>query len=193
MRVASYGESLEACLHGISPAAPEGTPLYLAAREALGMAGAYLQDGRSFLSAGDVMNGLAAFTYASGWLDASSTLGLFSAEAVLGLPSFPEESGSLEGGRIHEKRERYRRMLAGALEALECSPDPGSPLFPAATAVLGKAGEFLAEGDLHAGRGDEGDALACYSHGHGWLDAGVRAGLLRILHSRELFTVGPSS
>ncbi|MDD1667863.1 MAG: DUF357 domain-containing protein [Methanomicrobiales archaeon] len=191
MKVASYGESLEACLRGISPAAPEGTPLHLAAREALEMAGAYFQDGRSFLAAGDLMNALAAFTYASGWLDASSTLGLFSGEAFLGLPGFPEESGSMEGDRIREKRARYRGMLAGALEALECSPDPGSPLFPAATAVLGKAGDFLAEGDLHAGRGGEGDALACYSHGHGWLDAGVRAGLLRILHSRELFTVGP--
>jgi hypothetical protein len=191
MRIARYGDSLEECVRGVTPAAPEGTPLHRAAREALEMAASYLSDGRAFLAAGDPVNGLAALTYASGWLDASSILGLFTREAVLGLASFLEESGSLTGERIREKRAKYRGMLAGALEALECAPDPGSPLFPAATAILGKAGEFLAEGDLHAGRGEEGDSLASYSHGHGWLDAGVRAGLLRILHSRELFTAGP--
>ena len=137
------------------------------------------------------MNALAAFSYASGWLDAASTLGLFAGTATLGIPDFPEERPSLGGGRLREKRERYRKMLAGAVEALECSPDPGSPLFAAATLVLNRAEDLLGEGDRHAGGGRDGDALACYSHGHGWLDAGVRAGLFRILHSRELFTAGP--
>ena len=82
-------------------------------------------------------------------------------------------------------------MLSGAQEALECSPDPGSPLYPAAAAVVGHAAGLLGEGDLHASQGRGGGALACYSHGHGWLDAGVRAGLFRILHSRDLFTAGP--
>jgi hypothetical protein len=160
------------------------------AGEAYDMAEAYLMDGRGFLSAGDLMNGLAAFAYASGWLDASSTLGLFRENRVLGIPAFPEEAGALGGERISEKRIRYRKMLSGALGALECSPDPGSPLYPAAAAILERAAAFLEEGDIHAGQGREGDALACYSHGHGWLDAGVRAGLFRILRSRDLFTAG---
>jgi hypothetical protein len=191
MKVAGYGETLEGLLGRATPPAPEGTPLHRAAREVEEMAAAYLSDGRAFLSAGDLMNGIAAFTYSSGWLAASLFLGLLAGEAVPPLPAFPEEAGSLTGERVREKRARYRRMLAGALEALECSPDPGSPLHPAAAAILGRAGALLGEGDLHASEGREGEALASYSHGHGWLDAGVRAGLFRILHSRELFTAGP--
>jgi len=191
MKVSDYGEALGRILRDISLSPPKGTALYRLAREAHEMAEAYLMDGRTFLSSGDLMNGLAAFTYASGWLDASSTLGLFATNTILGIPVFPEEALSMGGERLREKRERYRKMLSGALEALECSPDRGSPLFPAATLILERAGTLLREGDLHAKEGRDADALACYSHGHGWLDAGVRAGLFRILHSRELFTVGP--
>jgi hypothetical protein len=191
MKVSDYGESLGRILRDISLSPPKGSALHRLAREAHEMAEAYLMDGRTFLSSGDLMNGLAAFTYASGWLDASSALGLFATTASLDIPVFPEEALSLGGERLREKRERYRKMLSGALEALECSPDPGSPLFLAATLVRERAGKLLGEGDLHAKEGRDADALACYSHGHGWLDAGVRAGLFRILHSRELFTAGP--
>jgi hypothetical protein len=191
MKVSDYGESLGMILRNLSLSPPKGTALHRLAREAHEMVEAYIMDGRTFLSAGDLMNGLAAFTYASGWLDASSSLGLFATTPSLGVPVFPEEALSLGGERLREKQERYRKMLSGALEAVECSPDPGSPLFPAATLILERAGELLGEGDLHARGGRDADALACYSHGHGWLDAGVRAGLFRILHSRELFTVGP--
>lgn len=191
MKVRDYGESLGRILREISLSPPEGTALHRAAREAHEMADAYLIDGRTFLSSGDLMNSLAAFTYASGWLDASSTIGLFTKNTTLGIPVFPEEALSMDAGRLRGKRERYRKMLSAALEALECSPDPGSPPFSAATLILGRAGELLKEGDLLAREGRDADALACYSHGHGWLDAGVRAGLFRILHSRDLFTVGP--
>jgi hypothetical protein len=191
MKVHDYGESLGRILRDTRLSPPKGTPLHRLARDAHEMAEAYLMDGRTFLSAGDLVNGLAAFTYASGWLDASSTLGLFSTVVALGIPAFTVEAGPMGGERLREKRERYGKMLSGALEALECSPDPGSPLFPAATLILERAGEQLREGDRHAKQGRDADALACYSHGHGWLDAGVRAGLFRVLHSRELFTVGP--
>jgi len=191
MLVSDYGKALGRALHGVTLSPPEGTALHKVAREAREMAAAYLADGETFLAAGDLMNGLAAFAYGSGWLDAASTLGLFTPEALLGFPPFPEEAGLLAVGRVREKRERYRRMLSGAVEAIECAPDPGTPLFAAATLVLGRAEDLLGEGDRHAAEGRDGDALACYSHGHGWLDAGVRAGLFRILHSRELFTVAP--
>jgi hypothetical protein len=191
MRVAEFGEILGEAVRGTAPCSPEGTPLWRLAREAHGMADAYLADGRTFLSSGDTMNALAAITYASGWLDASLALGLLSGPAATGIPDFAGEQASFGGDRFREKRARYRQMLASAAEAVECSPDPGSPLFPAAVAILDRAGALLAEGDRHVRGGREGDALACFSHGHGWLDAGVRAGLFRILHSRELFTAGP--
>jgi hypothetical protein len=191
MKVGDYGDTLAAALRDLCPAPPEGTPLHRVARDARDMAGAYLADGRTFLASGDLVNGLAAFAYAAGWLDASAAIGLFTQKLALGIPAFTEEAGSLAGERLREKRVRYRKMLAGALEALECSPDPGSPLYPAAASILERAGTLLGEGDRLAGGEDEADALACYSHGHGWLDAGVRTGLFRILHSRELFTVAP--
>ena len=40
-------------------------------------------------------------------------------------------------------------------------------------------------------KGDYINAFACVNYAHGWLDAGVRAGLFRVLSSRDLFTVGP--
>jgi len=191
MKTGDYGDSLGRVLRGISLSPPEGTALHRAAREALEMAEAYLSDGRAFLSAGDLVNALAAFAYASGWLDASSTLGLFTTDSTIGLPGFPEEVHSMDARKLRAKEDRYRKMLSGALEAIECSPDPGSPLFQAAMFILGRARELLGEGDRRQREGEDVDALACYSHGHGWLDAGVRAGLFRVLHSRELFTVGP--
>ena len=191
MKTDDYGDSLGRVLRGISLSPLEGTALHRAAREAHEMADAYLSDGRAVLSAGDRVNALAAFTYASGWLDASSTLGLFATDTTLGLPGFSGEAPSMDTPRLRGKEDRYRKMLSGALEAVECSPDPGSPLFQAAMFILGRARELLDEGDLLARKGEDADALARYSHGHGWLDAGVRAGLFRVLHSRDLFTVGP--
>jgi len=191
MKVSDYGETLGRILRDTCPSPPQGTALHEAARQAHEMAAAYLMDGEAFLSSGDLMNALAAFTYASGWLDASSALGLFTRRTALGIPEFSEDSASLDGDRLRGKRGRYGKMLSGALEALECSPDPGSPLFAPATLILERAGELRKEGALLAREGRDADALARFSHGHGWLDAGVRAGLFRILHSRELFTVGP--
>ena len=191
MRVGDYGDALGRILGQVSPSPPGGSALRRVAGEALDMAEAYLADGRTFLSSGDLVNGLAAFAYAAGWLDAAIALGLFTGGTPLGVPAFSEEAGALGGGRLREKTGRYRRMLSGALEAVECSPDPGSPLYLAAASILERSRALLGEGDRHAGEGREADALACYSHGHGWLDAGVRAGLFRILHSRDLFTAGP--
>ena len=132
---------------------PQGTALHEVARQVHEMADAYLMDGKAFLSSGDLMNALAAFTYASGWLDASSTLGLFTERTTLGIPEFSGEAASLDGNRLREKRERYRKMLSGALEALECSPDPGSPLFAPAALILGRAGELGKRGISLHGRG----------------------------------------
>ena len=37
--------------------------------------------------------------------------------------------------------------------------------------------------------GQKEDALACFSYGHGWLDAGVQAGLFAVIANRDIFTV----
>ena len=33
------------------------------------------------------------------------------------------------------------------------------------------------------------DALACFSYGHGWLDAATRAGIIKITANRDVFAV----
>ena len=165
MKVRDYGESLGRVLRDISLSPPKGTALHRLAREAHEMAEAYLMDGRTFLSSGDLMNGLAAFTYASGWLDASSTLGLFATTTILGIPVFPEEASRMGGERLCEKRERYGKMLSGALEALECSPDD----------LEWELGRWFVKGDKE--RGKTIQEIALLSHGSLELPEGIEGHL----------------
>ncbi len=48
---------------------------------------------------------------------------------------------------------------------------------------------YAGHGDSCRLRGSHEDALASFSYGHGWLDAGVTAGFFRIVAQRDLFTV----
>ncbi len=153
MEISDYGESLAGTLGEITLSPPEGTALHRVAGEAHEMADAYESDGRAFLSAGDPMNALAAFTYASGWLDASSTLGLFTTSSMLGIPEFSGEASSMDLLRLRGKTERYRKMLSGALEALECSPDQGSPLFRRRCSSSAGQGTSSVRGISMPGRG----------------------------------------
>lgn len=62
-------------------AAPEGTPLRVAAEEYREMAQSYLTDGRHFRETGDPVNALAAFAYGHAWLDAGARIGVFEVSA----------------------------------------------------------------------------------------------------------------
>lgn len=57
-------------------AATPSPPIEDGAAECLGMARAYLDDGRHFRADGDPVNALAAYAYGHGWLDAAVRLGL---------------------------------------------------------------------------------------------------------------------
>ncbi len=90
---------------------------------------------------------------------------------------------------LAEKTDRYERMLADALAAVEPTAPSGSPLGEAAAACAEMAGSYLDDGRHFRDEGDPVNALAAFAYGHGWLDCGVRVGLFEVPdESAHLFT-----
>jgi hypothetical protein len=164
-----------------------GTLLRPVAQDCLAMVRAYRDDAATFTARGDLVNALAAVAYAAGWLDATVTLGLAvddGSDCPLPAGIFPADLAD----RLDEKTRRYAMMLDRAIAAARPAPDPSSPARRAADAVLGVARCYLALGNSRL-EGNREEALALLSYGYGWLDAGVRTGLVAITRARSLFTV----
>jgi hypothetical protein len=165
------------------------TALSGCAREALGMMDAYRRDGGTFLEKGDHPNALASFAYALGWSDAAVSLGLIGTRT--GFP--PEGPGPGLHGRadtqLAEKTGKYDHHLGAAIAHLAPAAEEGSCLHDTSERFLLVARVFRDRGHRCQQNGDLPGALASYSYGSGWLDAGVRTGLFRISGRRELFTV----
>ncbi|WP_066415675.1 DUF357 domain-containing protein [Halorubrum aethiopicum] len=89
---------------------------------------------------------------------------------------------------LAEKTDRYERMLADALDAAEPRPPADTPLGDAADDVAEMAESYLEDGRHFRADDDPVNALASYSYGYGWLDAGVRLGLFAVPDDTELFT-----
>jgi hypothetical protein len=89
---------------------------------------------------------------------------------------------------LDEKTDRYGEMLADALDAAAPVSPPGTPLGEAAAEVYEMAESYLDDGRHFRANDDPVNALASYSYGYGWLDAGVRIGLFEIPAETELFT-----
>lgn len=168
---------------------PEGTVLHYAWNSISAMTTAYLNDGKIFYAKGDLVNALAAFSYAAGWLGAGYELGLIVSSTPLPslhLGHLPEVDVS---DRLLEKRTRYHHMLEQGIRSLEIAPDRQSTLYQGAEVLLTAARSALSHGERFSARACPLQALWCYSFGHGWLDAGVRTGLFRIIGDRTLFTI----
>ena len=87
-----------------------------------------------------------------------------------------------------EKTDRYEQMLADALaEAEQTAPDD-TPLGESASDCREMAESYLQDGRHFRENDDLVNALASFSYGYGWLDAGVRMGLFSIPDETELFT-----
>ncbi len=86
------------------------------------------------------------------------------------LPVPPMES------RLREKTEQYEDMLAAALANVRCDETDRQ----AAEEVLEMAQAYLADGRYFWQHDDPVNALAAYSYGHGWIDAGIRCGVLSV-------------
>ena len=90
---------------------------------------------------------------------------------------------------LQEKTDRYEQMLADALDAAEIAVPQDTPLGSAALECLEMAQSYLQDGRHFRASGDPVNALASFSYGYGWLDAGVRMGLFTVPDDTELFTI----
>jgi hypothetical protein len=183
---------LAATLAGTRCSAQEGSPCGRTAQSILRMAAAYESDGRTFVAAGDPVNALAAFLYGLGWLHCGSASGLLVSVAKnRGCPfaGMFEPVPASQHGKLSEKAGRYARLLDTAIASVAPAPDRNTPAYAFSGQVRFIASLYLLRGNQLAAAGKREDALACFSYGHGWLDAGVQQGLFVILAHREIFTV----
>jgi hypothetical protein len=90
---------------------------------------------------------------------------------------------------LQEKTDRYERMLAEALDAATTTVPGETPLGTAAADCEEMARSYLEDGRHFRAEGDRVNALASFSYGYGWLDAGVRMGLFDVPDDTHLFTM----
>jgi len=89
---------------------------------------------------------------------------------------------------LAEKTDRYERLLADALAAAEAVAPADTPLGEAAAECREMATSYLDDGRHFRAEDDLVNALASFSYGYGWLDAGVRVGLFEVPDDTDLFT-----
>ncbi|WP_256686933.1 DUF357 domain-containing protein [Halococcus qingdaonensis] len=90
---------------------------------------------------------------------------------------------------LAEKTDRYERLLADALDAATIAPPVGTPLAESAADYREMARSYLEDGRHFRANEDPVNALAAFSYGHAWLDAGARIGLFSVPDEGDLFTV----
>ncbi|QIB73730.1 DUF357 domain-containing protein [Halogeometricum borinquense] len=90
---------------------------------------------------------------------------------------------------LAEKTDRYGRMLEDALAAATIAVPPETPLGDAAVDIEEMAISYLEDGHHFRENDDPVNALASFSYGYGWLDAGVRMGLFDVPEETDLFTM----
>ncbi len=191
MRTEDCLDLLGTVLGATSVAVPEKSGLARSAASVLVMAQAYESDGRVFSASDDRVNALASAWYGFGWLHFGMGYGLlkgstsggcpFSSRCVPLPPQFREQ--------LREKAGRYQHLLDTARHAVQPAPEAGTAAGDFADRVLLIISAYSGSGNLCQATGAPEDALARFSYAHGWLDAGVTAGLFVITGHRDLFTV----
>jgi len=171
--------------------APEGTHINKLAALVLEMARAYESDGITFFESNDPVNALVSFFYGSGWLHFGLSSGILTITTSPLCPFLePQEVLQLQyREKLAEKACRYAHLLDTALSSVKCAPDPATISHGFAERIFSVAVVYARHGDYLLKSGSREDALASFSYGHGWLDAGVTAGFFRIVAERDLFTV----
>ena len=74
--------------------------------------------------------------------------------------------------------EKYLRVTREAIARVRATPPKRSFLVGASDDFLQMARAYLADAESFRAKGDLERALAAVSYAHGWIDAGVRLGLL---------------
>lgn len=90
---------------------------------------------------------------------------------------------------LSEKTTTYRDLLATAIESADHTPPPDTPLGEAAATCTEMANAYLTDGQHFVAEDDLVNALAAFSYGHAWLDAGARIGVLSVPKEGDLFAV----
>jgi len=193
MLITACGELLSRELDTVTITSPEDTPLGALAGTVQGMACAYADDGATFFSGGDLVNAHAAYYYGFGWLHFGLAYGLltFTGDRTPACP-FTGPAETLPPAlseKLTEKTHRYLRLLDTACASVACAPEPDTPTGVFAGRILLVGTCYAREGKRLLAAGKKEEALACFSYGHGWLDGGVRAGLLAVTGNREIFTI----
>jgi hypothetical protein len=182
---------LATVLETVSVTVSEKTGLERSARSVLTMAESYESDGRTFLASDDMVNALASAWYGFGWLHFGISYGLLKSAVPASCP-FLSPCEPLPPGfrdRLLEKTGRYERLLDTARHAVRPAPEAGTAPCIFADRVLLIVSAYAGSGNLCRASGVPEDALARFSYAHGWLDAGVTAGLFVITDHHDLFTV----
>lgn len=89
---------------------------------------------------------------------------------------------------LEEKVNRYESMLRRALSAFEIAPSDNTHLKNVADDYSTMANSYYDDGIYFIKEGDPVNALACFSYGHAWLDAGVKLGVFKV-SDESLFTI----
>ena len=85
--------------------------------------------------------------------------------------------------------ERYLRLTHEALQRVTAAAPARSFLRGASDDFLAMARAYLADAEHFSASGDAERALAATSYAHGWLDAGVRLGILDGGEDDQRFTL----
>ncbi|MFB6146948.1 MAG: DUF357 domain-containing protein [Halobacteriaceae archaeon] len=89
--------------------------------------------------------------------------------------------------KLDAKVDQYEQLLADALASADPAAQAGTPLAAAADTCLQMASAYLDDGRHFQEQDDPVEALAAFSYGHAWLDAGARIGVLDAPSDGDLF------
>lgn len=92
------------------------------------------------------------------------------------------------GPLLEERLRRYLEITRLALDKVKVVPPPRSFLKGGAEDMLSMAQTYYTDALHFQGQGDAARALAAVSYAHGWIDAGVRLGLLDGGEDDQTFT-----
>jgi hypothetical protein len=92
--------------------------------------------------------------------------------------------------KVTEARlKKYIKITEVALGSISINSGNSSHLYRTAHDVRGMVEAYLSDAKRFHEKGEFVDAFACVNYAHGWLDAGARIGIYKVIKNRELFTV----
>jgi len=190
MEIETFHETLSDSLQLINIMVLPDSLLAGTGNEMIEMARCYLADGSDFIDKDDPVNALASFAYAAGWLDTGISIGVFTSQTLCkNLLSHGALIPDRFNQHLVEKAFRYQRLFDSAILSSTPGSETGIHWYDGGERVIAVAAAYSTGGRMFLQDEQYDDALACFSYGHGWLDAALRVGLIRIGGNRDLFAI----